>query len=215
MFNAKVQSVLNIVLAGSCLCVPLISQSEPAGKIRVFNLAHVPHRDLLQAEAEVTRIFAAAGMDARWADGSVDDSASLRTDFSLNNSSPTGCMVTRHVRELHLQLLARAPRGVASGILGFSLPCAAFGIDSTIFIDHCEGVIHQTPASFSTVLGYAMAHELGHVLLRSNEHSRTGLMCAIWDKNAWLRAMTSDIPIDRQRARRMRMELFRMESPTP
>jgi hypothetical protein len=31
-----------------------------------------------------------------------------------------------------------------------------------------------------TLLGHAMAHELGHLLLGSNSHSLTGLMCANW-----------------------------------
>jgi hypothetical protein len=31
-----------------------------------------------------------------------------------------------------------------------------------------------------TILGAAMAHEIGHVLLGSNEHSRMGIMKACW-----------------------------------
>jgi hypothetical protein len=101
------------------------------------------------------------------------------------------------------------------GTLGFSLPCAKFGIDSTVFIDHCERVTYQTPISFRIVLAYAMAHELGHVLLRSREHSQTGLMRAVWDKNAWLRATARGISLDRNEAARMQIELFRMESLSP
>lgn len=117
-----------------------------------------------------------------------------------------------HARELSFQLLPHAPQGVATGTLGFSLPCAAFGIDSTIFIDKCEAVTYQTLASFSKVLAYTIAHELGHLLLRSNEHSPTGLMRAQWDKASWIRATVAGIPIDPEQARRMRIELSRRES---
>jgi hypothetical protein len=186
---------------------------KPHVQIRIFNLARVPGRDLSRAEAEVTRIFAEAEMEVNWAEGSLDDSASLITDFSANNSTATGCKLARHESELHLQLLPHAPNGVDARTLGFSLPCAAFGIDSTIFIDKCEGVTYQTLASFSKVLAYAIAHELGHVLLRSAEHSKTGLMSAHWDNAAWLSATVRGIPIDREQGRLMRIELSRKESP--
>lgn len=222
MFKAKVRFVLAAALANACVSVSLCSQTVSEDRnfalpkqqvqIRVFNLARVPKRDLSRAEGEVTRIFAEAEIEVHWADGALDDGASLITDQSANNTSPAGCKVARHARELRLQLLLHAPQGIATGTLGFSLPCAAFGIDSTIFIDHCEGVTYQSLASFSKVLAYSMAHELGHVLLRSSEHSPTGLMRAHWDTASWIRATVAGIPIDREQARRMRIELSRMES---
>jgi hypothetical protein len=222
MFKAKVRFVLAVALANACVSVSLGSQADLGDRnftsakqqvqIRVFNLARVPRRDLSRAEGEVTRIFAEAEIEVHWAEGALDDDASLITDQSANNTSPAGCKVARHARELRLQLLPHAPQGVATGTLGFSLPCAAFGIDSTIFVDKCEGVTYQTLASFSKVLAYAMAHELGHVLLRSSEHSPTGLMRACWDRASWIRAAVAGIPIDREQARRMRIELSRMES---
>ena len=150
-------------------------------------------------------------MEVHWVDGPLDDSDSLITDQSANNASNALCGVASHLHELSFQLLPHAPRGIAVGTLGFSLPCAAFGIDSTIFIDECEGVTYQTPASFSKVLAYAIAHELGHLLLRSNEHSPTGLMRARWDKASWIRATVAGIPIDREQANKMRLQLSRTE----
>jgi hypothetical protein len=222
MFKAKLRFVLAVALANACASVTLGSQPDRGDRnftsakqqvqIRIFNLARVPRRDLSRAEGEVTRIFADAEIEVHWAEGALDDDASLTTDQSANNTSPEGCKVARHARELRLQLLLHAPPGVTTGTLGYSLPCAAFGIDSTVFIDHCEGVTYQTLASFSKVLAYSMAHELGHVLLRSNEHSPTGLMRARWDRASWIRATVAGIPIDREQGRRMRIELSRMES---
>jgi hypothetical protein len=221
MFKAKIQCTLAAAFASAFVSVSLGSETGSAdggsasakqsAQIRVFNLARVSERDLSQAEGEVSRIFAEADMEVHWAVGALDDRASLITDQSPQNSSPAGCRVARHARELRLQLLQHAPRGVAPGTLGFSLPCAAFGIDSTIFVDHCESVTYQILASFSKVLGYTIAHELGHLLLRSSEHSPTGLMRARWDRASWIRATVASIPIDREQARRMRIELSRMK----
>jgi hypothetical protein len=222
MFKAAVQFVLAVVLANASVSVSPGSGSDPDDRnftaakqhaqIRVFNVAGVPKRDLSGAEREVTRIFAEAAIEVHWAEGALDDSASLITDQSANNKAPTGCNVPRPASELRLQLLPHAPQGVAIGTLGFSLPCAGFGIDSSIFVDECERVTHQAPASFNKVLAYAMAHEVGHVLLRSSEHSPTGLMRARWDRPSWIRATVAGIPIDREQARRMHIELSRMES---
>ena len=218
MFNAKVRFVSAAALAGTCFSVSLAAQTrstKPHVQIRVFNLARVPTRDLLRAEAEVTRILAEADIDVRWAEGAVDDSASLSTDFSANDSPTGGCKVAGNAGEVRLQLLPHTRRGFAPGTVGFSLPCAKFGVDSTVFIDQCEAVTYHTLASFRKVLAYAIAHELGHVLLRSSEHTQTGLMRALWDKNAWIRATVSGFPIDPEQARRMRVELFRMAALTP
>ena len=222
MFKAKVRFVLAVALANACVSVSFGSQPDLGDRnftsakqqvqIRVFNLARVPRRDLSRAEGEVTKIFAEAEIEVHWAEGALDHGASLITDQSANNTSPAGCKVARHARELRLQLLLHAPQGVTTETLGYSLPCAAFGIDSTIFIDHCEGVTYQSLASFSKVLAYSIAHELGHLLLGSNEHSPTGLMRARWDRASWIRATVAGIPIDREQARRMRIELSRMES---
>jgi hypothetical protein len=222
MFKAKVRFVLAVAFASTGAPVLLGSQPDSADRhfesakqhlqIRVFNSARVSRRDLSRAEREVTRIFAEADIEVLWGEGAFDNSASLITDFSASNTLATGCKVASHAHDVSIRLLPHAPYGVAPGTLGFSLPCAAFGIDSTIFVDNCEGVTNQGSASFSKVLAYAIAHELGHVLLRSSEHSQTGLMRARWDKAAWIRATVEGIPIDREHARRMRIELSRMAS---
>ena len=222
MFKAKVQVVLWAAFASTGVSVLLGSQTESVERhfkspmehlqIRVFNDARVRRRDLSRAEREVARIFAEADMGVLWAEGALDDSASLITDFSASNTLTTGCKVASHARDVSIRLLPHAPRGVTTGTLGFSLPCAAFGIDSTIFVDNCEAVTYPGSALFGKVLAYAIAHELGHLLLRSSEHSQTGLMRARWDKAAWIRATVEGIPIDREQARRMRVEFSRMAS---
>ena len=78
-------------------------------------------------------------------------------------------------------------------------------------MERCEGVAYQTPISFKKVLAYAIAHELGHVLLRSSEHSETGIMRAHWDRVTWLQAAIRGIPFDEGQARRIRSELSRIE----
>jgi hypothetical protein len=47
------------------------------------------------------------------------------------------------------------------------------GIDSQADVFYAKiAAFRQSPAKLSTLLGYAMAHELGHLLLGTNSHSR-------------------------------------------
>src|SRR5690242_1269685 len=221
MFKVQGRLLLTAVLGSTCGSLLVGYQTHsgdqesgsvaPHVQIRMFNIARVSKRDLSQAEREVTRIFAQAEISVGWAEGSPADRASLITDFSANNSTGTGCKVLRDTRELRLQLLPHAPSGIDSRTLGYSLPCAAFGIDSTIFVDRCEDIAYQTPVSLKKVLAYAIAHELGHVLLRSSEHSETGIMRAHWDRATWLQGAMRGIAFDEGQARRIRSELSRME----
>lgn len=221
MGKAKLGCCWSIILAGACLYLSVTGQAEagerldqanrPRAQVRIFNLARVPERDLVRAEAEAGRIFGDGGMDVFWTQGDVNYRSSLVTDFSATPSN-AACIGDTTRNELRVQLLAHVPRGMPAGTLGFSLPCAKSGIDSTVFIDQCEAVSYHVGPTFARVLGVVIAHELGHVLLRSQQHSALGLMRARWDKSAWLSAAAGQVQVEGNEARRMRAELLRLEA---
>jgi hypothetical protein len=79
--------------------------------------------------------------------------------------------------------------------MGFSLvgtPDAAPFL-STVYVDRAESVARVAAIDPRRVLGLAIAHEIGHVLLNSNTHAQSGLMRAHWtrqelrrkDADAW------------------------------
>jgi hypothetical protein len=74
------------------------------------------------------------------------------------------------------EILPHAPRGFSPQALGYALPCAKSGMQVTIYADRVETVSWTTLAGFYRVLGHALAHEVGHVLLRSCAHDDSGLM---------------------------------------
>jgi hypothetical protein len=51
---------------------------------------------------------------------------------------------------------------------------------ATIFDEQVQTVAGRANVDRSELLGRALAHELGHLLLRVTGHSRTGLMRAVW-----------------------------------
>jgi hypothetical protein len=51
-----------------------------------------------------------------------------------------------------------------------------------MFYDRIEEVALSVPPGVARILGNALAHELGHVLLGSAQHSQNGIMKAVWSK---------------------------------
>jgi len=59
-------------------------------------------------------------------------------------------------------------------------PSAQTDALATVFDDQVQIVARRTGVERSELLGRALAHEIGHLLLREAGHSRTGLMRAVW-----------------------------------
>jgi hypothetical protein len=49
----------------------------------------------------------------------------------------------------------------------------------TILYDRIETAALAVAPSVTKILGNALAHEIGHVLLRSEQHSQSGIMKAV------------------------------------
>jgi hypothetical protein len=56
------------------------------------------------------------------------------------------------------------------------------GVLATIYIDRVEWLAHEAGAESRVLLGRAIAHELGHLLLATTTHGPVGLMRALWSQ---------------------------------
>ena len=113
---------------------------------------------------------------------------------------------------MRAEILPHAPSGFSQQALGYALPCAERGMQVTIYADRVEVVSRTNLAAFYRVLGHAIAHEVGHVLLRSGAHDTTGLMRGAWAKSDWQRAAVTIIPFTPGQAGCVRQELLRIEA---
>ena len=66
--------------------------------------------------------------------------------------------------------------------LGFAAvdPAGQGNVMATIYYDRVLHVARRAGLGVSDLLGRAMAHEIGHLLLRVPGHNRSGLMRAVW-----------------------------------
>jgi hypothetical protein len=165
--------------------------------VSVYDFAHVGPKTLKQAEQLVADVFVSAGIVARLTTAISANGRVLGSDFSA--PSVGGCTQSPLPVIVRAQILPHAPPGFTPHALGYSLPCAQRGTQITVYADRMEAVSRAGYAAFYQVLAHSLAHELGHVLLRSNAHEASGLMKGFWTKNDWQRAAVFVVRFSSQR----------------
>ena len=91
------------------------------------------------------------------------------------DTPPGGDLVVRLVRSTHNRRDGTVPLGDAFVDTG-----SASAVLATVYIDRVARVAKAAGMDEGTLLGYAVAHELGHLLLATDTHGVRGLMRSIW-----------------------------------
>jgi hypothetical protein len=142
-----------------CLAGQAQAASRPSVAVLAYNQAGVSADALARAKTEVARIYGEAGIDVIWLD-----------------PASAGA-----VRSFTIQLLIRSRAVGASGsVMGTALGDAhETGGSAFVFLDRVLRSAHEREQDVARVLAYAMAHEMGHLLLPA--HAPSGIMRAAWD----------------------------------
>ena len=69
---------------------------------------------------------------------------------------------------------------------------ARAGVLATVYVDRVDWMAAQTGADRHELLGRAIAHELGHLLMATSAHAATGLMRPVWSLSEVRRQQTRD-----------------------
>lgn len=64
----------------------------------------------------------------------------------------------------------------------FALPFAASGVNATVYFDRVRLASTRSGVPLALLLAHAIAHEMGHVLLKTNRHTRSNLMAETWSR---------------------------------
>ena len=146
--------------------------------LRVYDYAQVSPRTLGHAEEEASRILRTAGVEMAWVD--CPTSVEVAANYPACEP-PLGAMAV-DLRILPPSMAARLQSGREQ--LGFALPSTKAGSASAawIFRHRVEQLADSKDADQAQILGHAMAHEIGHLLLGPNRHSDRGIMRANWDR---------------------------------
>jgi hypothetical protein len=143
--------------------------------VRTFNYFGVSPRDLLTARGQAESILRQAGIAISWLDCPVARGA---TD------GPASCTQARGANDLMLRIGSGAQGRAARYVsMGFSLVKAddrQAPYLATVYGDLIASVARDAGIDGRELLGRAIAHEIGHLLLGTSQHASTGLMRAVW-----------------------------------
>ena len=174
------------------LMVPGQARSESLPHIRVnarvYDAANVSSVSIRAALDVAARALAGAAVAVVW----------RQCDRGCSDTVEAGELIVRLVR-------SPAPRP-RDQVLGdaFVEATTGTGVLATIYVDRVERLAKVSDADTATLLGRAIAHEIGHLLLASSSHSSTGLMRAKWSRDELRRDRVFDWMFTRRDAEAMR-----------
>jgi len=144
--------------------------------VRMYDSAGVAARVLEHARQSARTTLAAAGLDPIW-----------------RPCHASGCVGRPKAHEVVLRLV-KATASSERGSLGFAAVDVVerTGTLATVYVDRVDALAAQAEVDPGELLGRAIAHEIGHLLLGTAGHARSGLMRATW-KTVELQR---DLPLD-------------------
>jgi hypothetical protein len=158
----------------------------PAVMVYVRNYAGVQSATLSEAEEVAGRIYQKAGIEIRWADiglskQAVQPDSNVQVpfrpeDFQLNILSQE--MSSRYHLPDRVMGLAPGKGADRNMILVFDNKVEA--LYQGLFKEFRNGDMNEHVCK-SQILGYTIAHELGHILLNLQEHTAHGIMSGQWN----------------------------------
>jgi hypothetical protein len=162
--------------------------------VRVYDLFDVRAHEMKAAQRVVADIFDHAGLKVAW----------QMCRSALSAKSPAACNESMQPTEVMVRI-ATAPAHMDSVVLGYSFvdPETRRGTHSAVLADRVKRHAARARVPFDTLLGRTIAHELGHLILGTTDHTDDGLMQARWSDGALRLGIMRDVRFSRFDAERM------------
>ncbi len=172
-----VQSSAVVIALAAVGAQAQVAGDVPVLDVLVYNFAGVAKDVLAKAETEADRILGAAGVQVRWRDPSDAAAPDLSGCREPIGGSPLIVRILQRRARAYFRLPSDS-RAVAE-ILGHAF-CVrrTHGNSVNIYEASISRMAGSSEARFILLLGYSLAHEIGH-LLTGPEH-RTGIMARDW-----------------------------------
>ena len=176
------------------------SQVAPAVTVAIYDDVHLPLQVLADAQDEAMRVYEKAGVPISWI---VCKSSKIEAEPDL------GCQDPSSATHLNLRIVPHASN-VSDGVFGVAfLSAEGTGAYSDVSYNSAEELDRDWHVGLARVLGHVMAHELGHLLLGSNAHSRQGIMSPRWHGDELHLASKGALLFSEEQGRFMRERLAR------
>jgi hypothetical protein len=151
-------------------------EASPNITVFIYNYAAISSEVLAQTEREAARIYKRGSIDIQWLDCPLSSKEASRFPACQVPVGPTTLVVRILSQSMAERLrLVRDSHGFA-----LSPDDGSFAITANVFAYDAEQLAHSRGVPDGVILGNILAHELGHLLLGSGSHSRTGIMHVPW-----------------------------------
>ena len=171
--------------------------------VHTYNYSGVSADDLAAARRHVEAIFRGANITISWRD--------CRTSGRDAADVLPNCRTDRRPDEVMLRIMTSSTPGLdRTTSLGFSLvnrENAHSAWLSSVFTNRVAVLARQAGIDPTLLLGRAIAHEIGHLLIGSTDHARAGLMRAFWSHAELTHGSGSEWVFLEKEARAMRASL--------
>lgn len=151
-------------------------KSTPEIVVYVHDYVQMSQETLMRAEEVASEILRRAGVEVIW----------INCDFTIpSERREPGCARPLSYVDFVLNIVDRiqtlSPK-LSQIAMGVAAVASEAGQGDTAYLGMRQAatVAHVASVPLETVLGLGAAHELGHLLLGENAHSRSGLMKARW-----------------------------------
>ena len=153
--------------------------------VHVCNYTQTGSSDLAVAEREASGILRMAGLLVFW----------------------TECWRAPESSDFSLRILPTLHKGLKEDAIGFALPPVLANVypDYALRLADGQRALHSEPI----ILGCVIAHELGHLLLGPESHSRLGIMNAHWGPAQIRQALMGNLRFTSDQSKAIRAALQR------
>lgn len=194
--------VLMAHLAGSAKTLSLSEDKTGSSlrlNVRVFNYAQVSPETWNPAQEVASRILYRTGIETHWLKCSLSSEGKLIPEVCEQPAEPSDLVL----RLVPVSAATRAQFG--DGTLGIAAqPEKGTPASGSVFYSRVQNLAKGGTAPVPVILGHAVAHEIGHLLLGSNSHSTLGLMRARWSRQDLQNAVAGDLLFTREQTEAIR-----------
>jgi hypothetical protein len=198
MTKTFASTATTVLLAVSLVSVDVDARGDSSTLIiRVYDTTDTASNVRSEAIRTAAEIVEETGVQVEWR-----DCTSTSTEPFCQDVRPGRGLIVRIMPEVTpsasfrgsaLQLRTLPGRSLQLGVAVIN-PVTLSGEMATIFQEEVRAVARRSGVNDAKLLGRAVAHEVGHLLLRAREHSATGIMRGAWS----LEELTTDRPEDWQ-----------------
>jgi hypothetical protein len=199
-FRLSIRALVGLIGVISCTFPGTIfasgADSSPMLRVRVNNYTQASPAILAGAEREAGRILGNAGLRTVWLDCPAGHSTA---------DSQDPCREPLEATDIALRVLPESTQNkFQDTVFGF----AVVPVLASVYYDYAAHLARSDNAEFEIpiILGYVIAHEIGHLLLGSNSHSASGIMQGHWERGQIRQAVTGTLGFTPEQAKLIQAE---------